>query len=110
MSRDTRLYLEDIQTSCKKILRYIKGMEYTKFVKDDRTYDAVIRNLEIIGEAANKVPDNFQKQHSSIEWRQISALRNVVAHQYFGIQDEIIWDIIQNKIPPLLENISLILK
>ncbi len=109
MSRDALLYLEDIRTSCNKIIRYTEGMTFEAFKVDDRTYDAVIRNLEIIGEATKNVPDEFKGKFPSIEWRAISALRNIVAHEYFGIKDEIIWDIVINKIPSLLDQIDRIL-
>jgi uncharacterized protein with HEPN domain len=90
MSRDPRLYLEDIAASCQKIVRYTTGMTHQDFQKDDRTYDAVIRNLEIIGEAANKVPEDIQQRYRYIQWREMIALRNIIAHAYFGIKDEII--------------------
>jgi uncharacterized protein with HEPN domain len=97
VSRDVRLYLEDIQLSCKKIIRYIENLGFYEFIADDRTYDAVIRNLEIIGEAARNVPEPIRARQPEIDWRAISALRNIVAHEYFGIKDEIIWDIIRTK-------------
>ena len=109
MSRDPRLYLEDIQSSCQKIVRYTFGATLDSFRQDDRTYDAVIRNLEIIGEAAKNVPLELQACYPAIEWRAIAALRNIVAHEYFGVNDEIIWDIVTNKIPPLLSQIQSIL-
>lgn len=109
MSRDILVYLDDIQASCKKVLRYTEGMNYGQFVQDDKTYDAVVRNLEIIGEAVKHVPENFRLRYLDVEWRKIAGLRDVVAHAYFGINDEIVWDIVENKIPDLLEKISRIL-
>jgi len=109
MSRDYRLYLEDILESCRKILRYIQGLNFEQFVQDDKTYDAVIRNLEIIGEAAKSVPEQIRKHHPDIEWRKISGMRDVVAHAYFGVNDEIVWDVLENKIPVLQTQISEIL-
>jgi uncharacterized protein with HEPN domain len=109
MSRDPGLYLEDIHLSCQKIMRYTIGMAFDSFCKDDRTYDAVIRNLEIIGEAAKNIPSELQSCYPSIEWRAIGALRNIMAHEYFGIKNEIVWDIVQNKVPVLLEQINIIL-
>jgi uncharacterized protein with HEPN domain len=100
-SRDPRLYIEDIRLSCQKIIRFTNGMSFKDFTTDDRTYDAVIRNLEIIGEAARNVPPEVKGQYPDIEWRATSALRNILAHEYFGILDEIIWDIVQNKVPSL---------
>lgn len=76
---------------------------------DDRTYDAVLRNLEIIGEAAKNVPDEIHQHFSFVEWRKISGFRDIAAHQYFSISDSIAWDIIQNKIPELSAKITQIL-
>ena len=71
MSRDIRLYLEDILDACEKIQRYTDGFSYLQFQQDDRTYDAVIRNLEIIGEACRKIPSDIQNRYPEIEWRSI---------------------------------------
>ena len=109
MSRDSRLYLEDIQLSCRKILRYTENLDFDEFISDDRTYDAVFRNLEIIGEAARNVPEPIRVRQPEIDWRAIAALRNIVAHEYFGIKDEIIWDVIRNKVHPLLVAVNTIL-
>ena len=109
MSRDPELYLEDIRMACAKITRYIKGMTFENFKADDRTYDAVIRNLEIIGEAAKNIPEEICLSHPEIEWRAITALRNIVAHEYFGVRDEIIWDIATNKVPRLKVQIDRII-
>ncbi len=106
MSRDPKLYLEDILTSCEKILRYTFGKHFEDFKSDDLLYDGVIRNLEIIGEAAKNVSENLRNQFPAVEWRAISALRDIVAHEYFGIKNEIIWDIIINKLPTLRSQIE----
>jgi uncharacterized protein with HEPN domain len=101
MSRDWRLYLEDITESCEKVQRFTAGMERAALLADERTYDAVLRNLEVIGEAAKHVPDDVKQQMPGIEWRKISGLRDIVVHAYFGIDNEILWDIVQNKVPVL---------
>ena len=103
MSRDVGLYLEDILLACQKIKRYTAGMSLADFRGDERTDDAVIRNLEIIGKAARNVEPEFQQQYPEVEWRSITALRNILAHGYFSIKDEIVWDIVQNKVPQLEE-------
>lgn len=102
VSRDPVLYLEDIKSSCKKILSYTKDMDFAEFKANSLVYDAVLRNLEIIGEAAKNVPDEFKNQYDEVEWRAAAALRNILAHAYFTVKDEIIWDVIANKIPVLL--------
>ena len=103
MSRDVGLYLEDILLACQKIRRYTAGTSFADFKGDERTYDAVIRNMEIIGEAARNVESEFQAQYPDVEWRAITALRNILAHGYFSIKDEILWDIVENKVPRLEE-------
>jgi uncharacterized protein with HEPN domain len=103
MSRDVGLYLDDILLACQKIRRYTAGMSFADFKGDERTYDAVIRNLEIIGEAARNVEPEFQQQYPEVEWRSITAFRNILAQGYFSVKDEIVWDIVQNKVPQLEE-------
>ena len=101
MLRDWAFFLEDIQESCSRVLRYTQGMTFEQFRADDKTYDAVVRNLEIIGEAAKGLPDDVRAMMPDIEWIKATGLRNIVAHAYFGINDEILWDVVQNKIPPM---------
>jgi uncharacterized protein with HEPN domain len=96
MSRDYLFYLEDILESCGKIERYTAQLSFDQFVEDEKTYDAVVRNLEIIGEAAKNVPEDIRRRYPDVEWRKIAGLRDVIAHEYFGIDDDILWDIIQN--------------
>ncbi len=75
MSRDLRLYLADIVVACEKVLRYTDGMEFEQFIVDDRTFDAVIRNLQVIGEAVKNIPVDVRDRHPEIEWRKIAGLR-----------------------------------
>ena len=102
MSRDWRLYWDDAIQSCEKVLRYTADMDRVAFEADERTFDAVVRNLEIIGEAAKKLPLEARTRAPGIEWRKIAGFRDVVAHAYFGIDKAILWDIVTNKVPPLL--------
>ncbi len=101
MSRDFRLYLDDILEAIDQIRIYMADFSEEDFAEDRKTQDAVIRNLEIIGEAAGNIPDQFQKTTSEIDWRKIKALRNILIHEYFGINLPIIWDVLQNKLAPL---------
>lgn len=110
MSRDFRLYLEDILESCQRISRYTTGMSYTSFIQNTLVYDAVLRNIEIVGEAVKQVPRKIQNQYSEVDWRRIAGMLDIVAHHYFSIHDEIVWDIVENKIPELTEQIESILK
>ena len=108
--RDYRLYLEDIQSSVQKIEKFTEGLTLQKFQKDDLVIDAVIRNLAIIGEASKNIPDKIKKKYPNIEWEKITALRNILVHEYFGIDEQIVWDIITNKLPELKKTISAALK
>lgn len=106
MSRDWILYLDDILESSKKILRYAEGLTLDQFKADEKTYDAVVRNLEIIGEAAKNIPDSARAMMPDIEWRRPAGLRDIIAHAYFGIDDTILWDVIQHKVPELKQAIE----
>ena len=106
MSRDWTFFLEDIQESCSRVVRYTQGMTFEQFKADDKTYDAVMRNLEIIGEAARRLPDDVRAMMPDIEWSKATGLRNIVAHAYFGVSDEIVWDVVQNKIRSMQETVD----
>jgi uncharacterized protein with HEPN domain len=109
MSRDYRQFLDDIRAACQKVRRYTQGSTFEEFTRDEKTFDAVLRNLEIIGEAAKNIPDEVREHYPEIEWRKISGLRDIVAHEYFAVDEEIIWDIIRNEISGLLEKVAEIL-
>jgi uncharacterized protein with HEPN domain len=101
MSRDYKAHIEDILEAATKVRRYTLGLSKEAFSADERTVDAVLRNLEVIGEAAKKVPDEIRSRSPKIDWKRISGLRDILIHEYFGIDLEIIWDIVQNKLPDL---------
>src|SRR6266487_3808883 len=100
-NRASGILLEDIREAMVKIERYTSGMDRARFEGDEKTVDAVVRNLEIIGEAARQLPDEFKQRHSQIEWRKIAGLRNRIVHDYFGLDLEIIWQIIRTDMPAL---------
>ncbi len=106
MSRNLFLYLNDIIKSIDKIKRYTLGMKYEDFIASEQTIDAVVFNLQIIGESVKNIPLEIKDRYSQIEWRKIAGLRDIIAHAYFTIDREIIWDIIQNKIADLQEVIQ----
>ncbi len=101
MPRDPRLYLDEILEAIKRIREYSSGMTREQFVVDHKTSDAVVRNLEIIGEASRALPESFHAMAPEIEWRKIIGMRNVIAHAYFGISLSIVWDIVAGKLPAL---------
>ncbi len=110
MQRDYNVYIDDILESIKRIEAYTKGKSQQEFIKNSLLVDGVIRNLEIIGEAVKKIPVEIKKNHPKIEWNKIAGLRDILIHEYFGINLEIIWDVIINKLPELRNSINRIKK
>ena len=100
--RDNILLLQDMMESSNKILSYTKGFDLDKFLSDDKTADAVVRNFEIIGEAANRIDPDFKLDNSQIDWRKLRGFRNRIVHDYFGIDYNIVWSIIENDIEELI--------
>ena len=103
MHRDFRLYLDDILGAIERILEYVRGMDYKTFTGDLKTQDAVIRNLEIIGEAARHLPGEMTEKAPTIEWVKITGLRNILTHEYFGVNLAIVWDVVEHKLDPLAQ-------
>lgn len=103
-------YLKHILDEAAYITTTAKGLEKETFLKDETLKRAFVRSIEIIGEAAKKLPDDFRSMHSSIDWRSIAGTRDKLIHDYFGIDYDIVWDIVINEIPVLQKIISEILK
>jgi uncharacterized protein with HEPN domain len=101
MPRDYKVGLEDILDAIHKIRTYTAGATLQTFKQDTKTFDAVVRNLEIIGEAVKSLPDSVRSKHSEIDWKRIGGLRDILIHEYFGVDAEIIWDVIENKLGTL---------
>ena len=110
MSRSWRLFLQDILEACEKIRSYTKDMDFNAFVNNPMLYDAVLRNLEIIGEAAKKIPKEIRDRYPEVEWHAIAGLRDILAHAYFALDDATLWDIVRNKVPELLDRVRRILE
>jgi len=108
--RDPELLLEDILECSEKIARYTKGITIEDFRQNSMLQDAVVRNLEIIGEAVRKLPEDFLEKHPDLPWREIAALRNILAHAYFGLDLEIIWTLAIEETPSLSNQIESIIK
>ena len=101
MPREYKLYIEDILNSIKSIEDYTKNYTYDNFAKNKLVVDGVVRNLEIIGEAVKEIPAETKKRYKEIDWKKVIGLRDVITHRYFGVDVDIIWDIVKNKIPNL---------
>ncbi len=103
--RDWTLFIADMQEACEKIAAYTTGMDFEAFCADTRTVDAVVRNLEIIGEASNGVPEDQKLLRPDIDWRAIRGLRNRIVHEYFGLSLSVIWAVVQQDLPALAQQL-----
>lgn len=106
MPRGYEVYLEDIEGAIRRIKHYTAGLSQEAFSLDEKSVDAVIRNLEVIGEAVKRIPDSTRAAHPRIAWRKIAGLRDILAHQYFDVDIDIVWDVVHNKLPTLEEEIQ----
>jgi uncharacterized protein with HEPN domain len=104
--RPVDLLLDDICEAIDRIEQYTSGMSFDVFSKDRKSVDAVVRNLEIIGEASNRLPADFKDGHSQIKWHKVVGLRHRIVHEYFGIDLQIVWQILQKDLPSLRQAIS----
>lgn len=107
--RNWRLRLEDILESIARIADYTKGMDEAAFASDQKTIDAVIRNMVVIGEAARFIPSELETKYPHIPWAKMRGFRNVVIHEYFGVSVAILWQTVQRNLPPLVPDLKQIL-
>ncbi len=106
--REWRFYVEDMIRCAEKVLAYTEGLDQQGFIDSALNYDATLRNLELIGEAATRIPEQVRKEHAGVPWRMIIATRNRLIHGYLGIDNDTLWSIIRTDIPvliPLLDRI-----
>ena len=96
------LRISDIIEAIQRILDYVEGMTFDQFAEDRKTIDAVIRNFIVICEAASHLPDDFIEQHPELPWREMRDIRNIVVHEYFGVDNLIVWDTVKKNLPPVL--------
>jgi uncharacterized protein with HEPN domain len=101
MSREWALYVQDMVACCDHVLSYTEGLSREAFDERGMVFDAVVRNLELLGEAARQLPEEIRERAPGIEWRKLIDLRNILIHGYFGVNEDILWDLIQNKVGPL---------
>lgn len=106
MQRELEAYLGDIQFATDKIKRYITGMTKEELEHNEMALDAVVRNLEVIGEAVKKISDDIRGMYPEIPWKKIAGIRDILIHEYFGINMNIIWDVVVNKLNPLNEAVE----
>ena len=104
-AREWRFYLDDMIGFAEKVVIYTDGLDQESFVASGLNYDATVRNLELIGEAATNIPDEVRQQHPQIAWRLLVATRNRLIHGYLGIDNDTLWSIIQGDVPALLEQL-----
>ncbi|MBI2327191.1 DUF86 domain-containing protein [Candidatus Curtissbacteria bacterium] len=101
-----RVYLDDILTSVERIKDYTKNLSKEDFLKDLKTIDAVVRNIEILGEAARNIPEDFKEKYPELPWSKMISMRNKVIHEYSGIDLEILWQTVQEDIPSLEDQVK----
>jgi uncharacterized protein with HEPN domain len=110
MSRSTLELLRHIYDETNYLIEQTKGLVKNEFVQNETLRRAFVRSLEIIGEASKQIPDDFRKKHGQIEWRSIAGMRDLLIHRYFGVDYDLVWDVIENKIPILQREIESILQ
>jgi uncharacterized protein with HEPN domain len=109
MSRDWVLYLEDMEEACRLIERFTSGMSAQSFASNALVFHATVRNLEIVGEAAKRLPDEAKARMAEVDWSGAARFRDVVAHRYFAIDPAVVWSIVQTRLPALSDAVRRVL-
>lgn len=104
--REWRFYISDMVTFAENVINYTNGFDQERFVNSGITYDATLRNLELIGEAATHIPTDIREQYNNIPWRMMIATRNKLIHGYLGIDSDTLWSIIQTDVPELISQLQ----
>jgi uncharacterized protein with HEPN domain len=110
MKREYEDYLRDMLENAEKALSFVQGMDYDGFYTDDKAVYAVIRALEIIGEAARQIPEDARKANPKIQWREIAAMRNKLTHEYFGVNTKVIWRTVREDLPLIIPALKKMLR
>jgi uncharacterized protein with HEPN domain len=105
MPPEYEAYLKDIFESILRIEKYSENLSFAGFLENQLIQDAIVRNLEIMGEAVKNIPTDVQNRNPEVEWKKIAGLRDILIHAYFGIDKDIVWDVVKNKVPSLKEKI-----
>lgn len=108
--KDQTVYLKHIIEAIDKIKMYTKGMDRESFLKNEMAMDAVVRNIEIIGEATKNLSEDFRKKHEEIPWKDIAGMRDCIVHFYFGLDYDLVWEVIERDLPAFEKKIMKILK
>lgn len=108
MSRQPQFYLNDILAAATSIMKFVEGMSEDDFKEDDKTSSAVIRKFEIIGEAVRQLPQSLKDHHPELPWKDIAGMRDRLIHGYFGVDYDLVWQTIHNRLPDLIEKIETI--
>lgn len=106
MKREYADFLKDMLDNAQRAIQFTKGMDYETFAKDDKTIYAVIRAVEIIGEAAANIPEKVRSEYPGIPWREVKGMRNKLVHHYFGINVEVVWQTIHEDLPILITSLK----
>jgi len=107
--REYKLYLTDIIAAMESIERFVEGMTFEEFQRDDKTFSAVIRKFEIIGEASRNIPDEIKQKHPSVPWKEMSGMRDRLIHGYFGVDSNLVWLTVKNRMPAAKKMIQALL-
>jgi len=107
--RTEKASLLDMIEAAERACAYCQTMDYDTFLQDERTQDAVVRNVEILGEAAKNISDSLRTKHSNIPWKNIAGMRDKLIHDYFGVNFDVVWSVVQTDLPPLIQQLKAIL-
>ena len=110
MRRDFRDYLRDVLESINDVEDFVGSMSFEEFAKDKKTLNAVVRSIEIIGEASKKIPESWKEKHKDLPWRQIAGMRDKLIHAYFGVDVEILWKAVKEDVPRLKGSVKKMLQ
>lgn len=108
--RDAKVFIADIFEAIQKIEMFTHEMTFEAFMKDERTKDAVVRNLEVIGEAVKNIPESIKERYRDLDWKAVTGMRDKLIHEYFGVSLTIVWETVKNDLPPFKKRLMEISK